>query len=89
MNLAEFANECGISAATLRRRFLAATGLSPKAFQLRVRLDRAMELLATTQYSIEAVAMQCGFDDSFYFARLFLQREHCTPSEFRRRNRRE
>jgi len=88
LDLAAFASAFGISPATLRRKFLAATGLPPKAFQLRLRIDRAKELLATTGQSIEQVAQAVGFEDSFYFARLFQHRENCSPSEFRRRNQR-
>jgi len=86
--LAAFAQDFGISAATLRRRFIAATGLPPKALQLRLRIDRAKELLATTDAPIEQIARTVGFEDSFYFARLFLGRESLTPSEFRRRHQR-
>lgn len=87
-DLAAFARRFGISPATLRRRFIAATGLPPKALQLRLRIDRAKELLATTAISIEQIAATVGFEDSFYFARLFLQREGLTPTEFRRRHHR-
>lgn len=88
LDLAAFAAEFGMSPATLRRKFLAATGLPPKVFQLRLRLDRAKELLTTTGQSIERVAEAVGFDDSFYFARLFQHRENCTPTGFRGRNQR-
>ena len=88
LDLAAFAQDFGISAATLRRRFIAATGLPPKALQLRLRIDRAKELLATTDAPIEQIARTVGFEDSFYFARLFLGRESLTPSEFRRRHQR-
>jgi AraC family transcriptional regulator of arabinose operon len=88
IDLAAFARDFGISPATLRRRFIAATGLPPKVFQLRVRIDRAKELLTTTDKSIEHVASDVGFEDSFYFSRVFLQREKRTPSEFRRLNHR-
>ena len=36
--------------ATLRRKFIAATGMPPKAFQLRLRLERAKEMLALTDH---------------------------------------
>ncbi len=88
LDLADFAHDFGVSTATLRRRFVAATGVPPKVFQLRVRIDRAKELLATTSEPIESIAAQVGFEDSFYFARVFLQREHLTPSQFRHSNHR-
>ncbi|QFY61429.1 AraC family transcriptional regulator [Rhizobium grahamii] len=84
-----FARELGVSPATLRRRFTASTGLPPKAFQLRLRIDHAKQLLTTTDLSIEAISTAIGIDDAFYFSRLFQDREHCSPSEFRRRHRRQ
>jgi AraC-like DNA-binding protein len=88
VDIAAFAAASGMSPATLRRRFLAATGMPPKAFQLRVRLDRAKELLATAELSVAEVAASAGFEDPFYFARLFQQREKCAPTEFRNRHHR-
>ncbi len=80
--------EFGMSPATLRRHFQAALGLSPKAFQLRLRIDRAKQLLTTSDLSIEAISNAVGIEDAFYFSRLFQDREHCSPSAFRRQHRR-
>jgi AraC family transcriptional regulator of arabinose operon len=88
LDLLAFAAEHGMSPATLRRKVTAEVGLPPKGFQLRVRMDRAKELLTTTEDKIELVAIQVGFDDPFYFSRLFHERENCTPREFRARYRR-
>ena len=86
IDLDAFAREFGISTPTLRRRIVAATGMPPKVLQLRTRIDRAKELLALTDRSIEQVAAAVGLEDSFYFARLFLHREKLSPTEFRRLN---
>jgi AraC-like DNA-binding protein len=88
LDLGAFAHEFGMAPATLRRRFAAAYGMPPKAYQLRLRLDRAKELLALTEDSVEAIAEAVGFADSFYFSRLFRAREGLAPSTFRARNRR-
>jgi AraC-like DNA-binding protein len=88
VDMHSLAQEFGMSPATLRRHFQAALGLSPKAFQLRLRIDRAKQLLTTSDRSIEAIAYAVGIDDAFYFSRLFQDREHCSPSEFRRHYRR-
>jgi AraC-like DNA-binding protein len=88
VDLTRFAEEFGMSPATLRRKFIAATGAPPKAFQLRLRLDRAKEMLAITDAGIEAIAHQTGFEDAFYFSRIFAQREGMSPSSFRNANRR-
>lgn len=88
LDMAAFAAEHGMSPATLRRKITAEVGLPPKAFQLRVRMDHAKELLTTTDDKIEIIASRVGFDDPFYFSRLFHERENCTPREFRMRYRR-
>ncbi|MDF0697189.1 AraC family transcriptional regulator [Rhizobium sp. MC63] len=88
LDLAAFAVEHGMSPATLRRKFVAETGLPPKAFQLRVRMDHAKQLLATSDEKIETIAARIGIDDPFYFSRLFHARESCSPSQFRARYRR-
>lgn len=68
---------------TLRRRFRQKTGYAIKEYILRVQLNRAKELLAFTRLSVEQVAAEVGFEDSFYFSRLFSEREGVPPSEFR------
>ncbi len=88
LDMAAFAAEHGMSPATFRRKVLAEIGLPPKGFQLRLRLDHAKELLATTDDKVEIVASKVGIDDAFYFSRLFHERENCTPREFRDRYRR-
>ncbi|MCW1412264.1 AraC family transcriptional regulator [Rhizobium sp. 1AS11] len=85
LDLTAFAAEHGMSPATLRRRFTLETGLPPKAFQLRVRMDHAKQLLATTDEKIETIAAVVGLDDPFYFSRVFHEREGCSPREFRAR----
>lgn len=81
--------EIDMSPATFRRRFMAATSLSPKAFQLRLRIDHAKQLLTTSDFPIEAIAREIGIDDAFYFSRLFQNREGLAPSAFRSRYRRQ
>lgn len=82
------ASEFGMPPATFRRRFTAATGLSPKAFQLRLRIDHAKQLLTTSDLPIETIAREIGIEDAFYFSRLFQDREGLSPTAFRKRYRR-
>ena len=88
LDLAAFAAQFAMSPATLRRKFAQHTGLSPKAFQLRIRLDLAKQLLVAGDSPVETVAAAVGIHDAFYFSRLFRDREACSPSEFRRRHKR-
>ncbi|QNK71463.1 AraC family transcriptional regulator [Variovorax sp. PAMC26660] len=47
------------------------------------RLDRAKELLLTSNVRIGDIARQCGFSDADYFSRRFRQRIGVTPRQFR------
>lgn len=84
MNLEELAGQLKISAATLRRKCVAHLGMAPKHYQLQLRIDRAKEMLASTALSIEDISRAVGYEDSFYFSRLFYKREHRSPSKFRK-----
>lgn len=69
---------------TLRRQFKAQTGYSLKEYILRVRLKRAKSLLALSTMTVEEVAAETGFDDPYYFSRLFKKREGVAPTVFRK-----
>ena len=84
INMEELADELQMSSATLRRKCVAHLGIAPKHYQLQLRIDRAKELLASTELSVENIARTIGYEDSFYFSRLFFKREHRSPSEFRK-----
>jgi AraC family transcriptional regulator of arabinose operon len=88
LDLTALAAEFDVSAATLRRHCSETYGVPPKVLQTRLRLDRARELLAVTEETVEAIALAIGFEDSFYFSRVFLKHEGCSPSAFRKLNRR-
>ncbi len=70
----------------LRRLFRAAYRTTPQQYLLRLRLEKAEELLRASPTDISAVAAQCGFYDAHYFARLFRERYGCTPSAYRARS---
>ncbi len=80
----KLAQDLKMSPATLRRKCVALLGIAPKYYQLQLRIDRAKELLVSTSKSIEEIARSVGYEDSFYFSRLFFKREHRSPSEFRK-----
>lgn len=56
---------------------------SPQAASVRLRLERACELLADSVCSISEVGMACGFDNSCSFARAFRARYGMTASDYR------
>src|SRR5437667_10163212 len=43
------------------------TGLAPKDFFIRLRIQRACEILEATDLCVKEVAAELGYDDAFYF----------------------
>jgi LacI family transcriptional regulator len=72
-----------MSRSTLDRRFIAVMNRSPKDEILRVRLNRAKQLLAETDFSLPIIAEKIGLEHTEYLSRIFKKRIGMTPSEFR------
>lgn len=83
IDFADLAREFEVSTPTMRRKCTAMHGVSPKNLQIRIRIDRAKELLTSTELSIDTITHEVGYEDSFYISHLFTQRENFSPSEFR------
>ncbi|MCD8155834.1 MAG: AraC family transcriptional regulator [Clostridiales bacterium] len=48
------------------------------------RVERSLEFLADPEMSITDVALQCGFSDSNYYARVFSRIRGCSPRQYRK-----
>jgi len=48
------------------------------------RLEYAQGLLCTTSMNIKEVAKKCGYNNEFYFSRIFKQHRGTNPSDFRK-----
>jgi len=72
-----------MSHSQLHRKLDALTGCSPNKFIRMIRLNKAMELLRNPASSIGSVALDCGYNDPGYFARIFKQEQGATPQEWR------
>ncbi len=65
--------------------FRRATGYGPLMYLNHLRMQRAVQLLNTTNLSIKAISDQLGFSEQFYFSRAFRKLHGHSPSEHRRR----
>lgn len=59
------------------------TGFTPNEFLIFTRLNRAKELLRTTNDTINQIAFEVGIENSSHFINQFKQREGITPHAFR------
>ena len=62
------------------------TGTAPIDYFIRLRMNHARELLDSTCSSVKEVAATMGYDDPFYFSRVFKSVHQVAPAEYRRRN---
>ncbi|MBB5350969.1 AraC-like DNA-binding protein/mannose-6-phosphate isomerase-like protein (cupin superfamily) [Haloferula luteola] len=83
--VAALARMAGLSRTNFLRTFRQATGQSPIGFLIGLRVESAKRLLRQSDRSMTAIAHDCGFGDSNYFARKFREATGRTPTEFRRR----
>ena len=58
-------------------------GDSPIGYFIRLRMQRACQQLATTNLSIKEIAAELGYEDPFYFSRLFKSVHGVAPSDYR------
>lgn len=65
------------------RRFREATGRTPARYVQERRLERASQLLVSTDHSIDRIAEASGFANRYYFTRVFTQRMGLPPGRYR------
>jgi len=75
-----------MSHSQLHRKLDALTGCSPNKFIRMIRFNKAKELLKDPSNSIASIALDCGYNDPGYFARIFKQEHGITPQEWRMNN---
>ena len=71
----------------LRQLFRQAYGESLRSYINRRRLERAAELLRTTDEKVRHIGGYVGIDNEFYFSRLFKQRYGNSPTSYRSQHR--
>lgn len=82
--LEEIARLACMSKSNLLTVFKEATGYSPIDYLIRIRLQKAAEMLISTPLSISEIAPECGFSDSNYLTRQFRKVYNISPREFRK-----
>lgn len=83
ITIQEIAEQMGMGYSNFRKLFKEFTGVSPALYQQELRLQKAKELLSTTNTSIKEIAYQLNFDSPDYFSSKFKMKVGCKPSEYR------
>ena len=70
-----------ISQSSLQRAFKECLGMTPKQYLIKLRMNKALELLIKNELLIKEVAEACGFSDEKFFSRSFKQKYGYPPSQ--------
>lgn len=81
--IAELASLCGLSPVRFSRLVQQVFHLTPRQLAMKVRLDEALHLLATTERPLSAIALDTGFCDQSAFTRHFRRMTGVPPGTFR------
>ncbi len=70
----------------VRRIFKQKTGFTPKAYLNNLRIKKAKELLLDkkAKYNVKQTAIACGFNDQYYFSRMFKRATGISPDRYKR-----
>ena len=83
LTIQRVAEEMGVSYSNFRKLFKEFTGLSPATYQQELRLQRAKELLSTTDLTVKEIAYRLNFESPDYFSAKFKAKMGCKPSEIK------
>lgn len=81
--LDEIAGTLTISRRQLERLFETYLGTSPHKYYVKLRLDRARQLIESTNTPILEIAVACGFVSSSHFTKCYRLQHGCTPTQTR------
>ena len=70
----------------LLRKFKEEMGTTPGNYLIRIRLEKAMELILSTDDSIDTIAKKVGFSCGNYFSKVFRKNIKVSPLEFKNKN---
>lgn len=84
LSIAQVAEECRLTPSHFARAFRRATGVAPHRYLMKLRVEKAKQLLIRPDLSLEEIAASCGFGGQSHLTRVFGQLAGVTPGTWRR-----
>lgn len=81
--LDDFAAQANLSPSHFSRRFRQKTGYAPIDYYIRLKIQKACELLETTDMKVGEISRSLGYKDQYYFSRIFKKIIGTSPSRYR------
>lgn len=67
-------------------KFKKETGITPREYISNFRLEKSIDLLINTTFSIGKIAEECGYENLYYFSNAFKKKYGLSPGNFRKNN---
>lgn len=83
LNLDDFAAIHNLSASHFSSLFRKSTGMSPIDYFIQLKMQRACQLLYNEEYRIKEVAHAVGYEDPYFFSRIFKRLMGVSPAQYR------
>jgi AraC-like DNA-binding protein len=84
INLPSIADQIGISTSRLNEIFKQFTSMTPYQYYIHIKIHKAEDLLGQEGLSVKEAAWRMGFEDQYYFSRLFKNKTGIAPSEWKK-----
>lgn len=86
LTLRDLSNTFNISSSHFSRLFTNQTGHSPINYFIQLKIQKSCKLLDTTILNISEISLRLGFDNPFYFSRIFKKYMNMSPRAYRKRS---
>ena len=83
LKLENYAQLCHMSLSTFKKSFKQYYHTSPATWLQQRKLQHALHLVINTDLGISEISLECGFEDTSHFIRVFKQKHQLTPLQFR------
>jgi AraC-like DNA-binding protein len=84
LSMADYAQLCHMSLSTFNKAFRKYYHSTPAAWIKKRKLQLAYERVVTTDATINQIALECGFEDTLHFIRMFKEKYKRTPFHCRK-----
>ena len=83
IDIQQLSRQLFVSYQYLARQFKQSTGVSPVKYLNHLRIEEAKKRIRTADKTLEQIAREVGFENGYYFSRVFRQYEGIPPSKYR------
>jgi AraC-like DNA-binding protein len=84
INVSSISEQIGVSPSKLNEIFKTYTSMTPYQYYIHIKIHKAECLLEEDKVTVKEVAFQLGFEDQYYFSRLFKNKTGVAPSDWKK-----